>query len=79
MTPLLDEVGDWATFLASGRDDPRLDAVCRHERTGRPLGSEAFVADLEQRLGRGLRPARRGRKPARREDEGAEADGMAMG
>jgi putative transposase len=51
-TPLLDEAGDWATFLASGLDDPRLDAVRRHERTGRPLGSEAFVADLDQRAGR---------------------------
>ncbi len=44
-TPLLGEAGDWATFLASGLDDPRLDAIRRHERTGRPLGSEAFVAD----------------------------------
>jgi putative transposase len=79
MTSLLDEAGDWAAFLASGLDDPRLDAVRRHERTGRPLGSEAFVADLEQRLGRRLRPAQRGRKPARREDEGAEADGTALG
>jgi putative transposase len=69
-TPLLDEAGDWATLLASGLDDPRLDAVRRHARTGRPLGSEEFVADLEQRLGRRLRPARRGRKPAQREEEG---------
>jgi len=28
----------------------------RHERTGRPLGSDAFVDDLERVLGRALKP-----------------------
>jgi putative transposase len=78
-TPLLGEASNWAAFLVSGLDDPRADAVRRHERTGRPLGSEPFVADLEQRLGLRLRPARRGRKPGRREDEGSEANGTVLG
>jgi hypothetical protein len=78
-TPLLGEPSNWAAFLVSGLDDPRANAVRRHERTGRPLGSEPFVADLEQRLGLRLRPARRGRKPGRREDEGSEANGTAFG
>jgi len=34
----------------------------RHERTGRPLGSEEFVTDVEGCLGRELRPKRPGRK-----------------
>jgi len=37
----------------------------RHTRTGRPLGSESFVAQLEQATGRVLRPMKRGPKPAR--------------
>lgn len=34
----------------------------RHERTGRPLGGEGFVADLESVVGRQLRPHKRGPK-----------------
>jgi len=34
-----------------------------HERTGRPLGSAAFVQRLETRLGRILRKKPPGRKP----------------
>jgi len=38
-----------------------LDVLRRHERTGRPLGSEAFVSCLEQQLGRVLQPQKPGR------------------
>ena len=34
------------------------DGLRRHERTGRPLGSDEFVVELEERLGRRLRPRR---------------------
>jgi putative transposase len=35
-TPLLDEAGDWATFLASGLDDPRsMPFVAKSGRVGR--------------------------------------------
>ena len=34
----------------------------RHERTGRPLGSEGFIDRLEKQLGRILREKKRGPK-----------------
>ena len=61
--PLLDAVGDWRAFLGDEPEAAMLESLRRHERTGRPLGSAAFVAGLEARLGRELRPRRPGRKP----------------
>lgn len=62
VTPMLERFGDWQEFL---RDEPArkdLEALRRHQRTGRPLGGEAFIKGLESMLGRRLRPARTGRK-----------------
>ena len=64
--PLLDLVGDWKACLAGGLDADARDALRRHERTGRPLGSERFVAALEARLGRALKRRKPGPKPKRR-------------
>ncbi len=66
--PLLSRWPDWSAVLADGLTEAEGDALRRHERTGRPLGSAAFVADLEQRLGRPLAP-RPGGRPRRRDDE----------
>lgn len=43
--------------------EPDPDAVARGESTGRPLGSPAFVTELEQRLSRKLRQQKPGRNP----------------
>ena len=60
--------------LLAGIDDPRsfltqeeesAEAFRRHARTGRPLGSDAFIDRLEQLTGRPLRPRKRGPKPSR--------------
>ncbi len=61
--PLRALVPDWRAFLAEGLGEDDLEALRRHARTGRPLGSERFVEGLEARLGRPLRPRKRGRKP----------------
>lgn len=53
-------VGDWRTFLASGLKERDADDLRRHERTGRPLGSAGFLNELAARLGRRLRPGKRG-------------------
>lgn len=66
VAPLLALVDDWAGFLAQGLAEEDAERLRRHERTGRPLGSEAFVAALERRLRRPLRPGRRGPKPKKR-------------
>jgi len=60
--PLHDMGGDWAAFLAGGLDGGDHAAIRRHERTGRPLGGEAFVEGLEAELGRTLRKGKPGPK-----------------
>jgi putative transposase len=67
--PLLAEVPDWRGFLEGGLDPAAADALRLHTRTGRPLGSDAFLDRLEGQLGRRLRPARRGPKPRRSAEE----------
>ncbi|OEJ68696.1 transposase [Magnetovibrio blakemorei] len=63
VAPLLKRCSDWPGLLR-GKDDPTmLEAFRAHKSTGRPLGGKAFVDKLELKLGRTLRPAKRGRKP----------------
>jgi len=38
-----------------------------HEHTGRPLGSGSFVENLENTLGRVLKPKKAGRRPKSRQ------------
>jgi hypothetical protein len=44
-------------------DEDEVDILRRHQRTGRPLGDDAFVERLEASLGRNLRPRKPGPKP----------------
>jgi len=46
--------------------EEELKRLREHERTGRPLGDDDFLARLEKRLGRVLRRQKPGRKPKRR-------------
>ena len=56
--PMLSMVGSWSEYLAA--DWPTgYESLKRHERSGRPLGSDSFVAKLEQLTGRTLKPLRR--------------------
>jgi putative transposase len=57
-------VDDWKTFLGEGCSDAEAGLLRRHCRTGRPIGDEAFIIRLEQRLGRRLRKGKPGPKPA---------------
>jgi len=65
VAPLLARVGRFADFLRTPGDGEaeRLAALKAAESTGRPVGAEPFIADLERRLGRTLRPGKRGRRP----------------
>lgn len=65
VAPLLALVDDWAGFLGAGADDAAAETLRRHARSGRPLGGAAFVTELEARLGRALRPQKRGPKGPR--------------
>ena len=61
--PLIALCRDWHDYLMQPFPAEQWDALRKHERTGRPLGADAFVADLERRTGRCLRPQPRGPKP----------------
>jgi putative transposase len=61
VAPLLDRIGDWRRFL--GTEVTEAEDLRAHESTGRPLGDDVFVDDLEITLGRPLRPQQTGRKP----------------
>ena len=56
------EIGDWEGYLALDIEEEEAARMRRHERTGRPLGTDAFIERLEKQLGRILRPQKRGPK-----------------
>jgi putative transposase len=59
--PMLTRVPDWKAFLAAGLPEADHEALRAAERTGRPLGSMAFIAEIENRSGRSFAPGRAGR------------------
>jgi len=61
--PLLALAPDWSGFLAKRLEDADHETIRAGERTGRPLGSARFVAQLEGRLDRPLVRRRPGPKP----------------
>jgi putative transposase len=64
VAPLLEIAGDWKLFLA-GPEEERLNDIRKHERTGRPLGADAFVERLQSSLGRTLTREKPGPKGKR--------------
>lgn len=69
VAPIAERFGDFASVLRQAetgiyRLDTAFDALRKSETTGRPLGSKAFVAELEKRTGRTLAPKPRGPRPA---------------
>ena len=58
--PPVAEGKDWRGFLGQEEDE---EALRRHGRTGRPLGSPEFVTDMERRLARILAPRKPGPRP----------------
>jgi putative transposase len=60
--PLLELVGDWKDFLSIGASEDEARQLRRHERTGRPLGSERFIGAVERKLGRTLQRGKPGPK-----------------
>lgn len=58
--PFPGSVRDWSAWLSTGLDEAIADRIRRNTKTGRPTGNNGFVDRLEVKLGRPLRPARRG-------------------
>jgi REP-associated tyrosine transposase len=61
--PLLARVPDWSAFLGTRADADVAERVRKHASTGRPLGSDAFVEQVEKQLNRSLRKGTPGRVP----------------
>jgi putative transposase len=63
VSPVLDRYGAFDSFLSDPVDDSAaLRALRCSETSGRPIGSAAWIADLEARTGRLLAPQKRGPK-----------------
>ncbi len=62
VSPLLAIVHDWREFVSLAVSEKEMEELRRHERTGRPLGTDRFVEKLEDELGRVLRIQKPGRK-----------------
>jgi putative transposase len=63
LSPVRDRFPDFAEFLAAPADPDRLGALRRAETIGRPIGDDSFIAALEARTHRSLKPAKRGPRP----------------
>jgi putative transposase len=59
--PLLSMVGNWKDFLTLSSEE-EMNTLRKHERTGRPLGQETFIKNLEEMQDRLLRPQKPGPK-----------------
>lgn len=62
VNPLLQLVPDWESFLADSDDEAMLTTLRKHERTGRPLGSDSFFDRLKVAVGVDWRPKKPGPK-----------------
>lgn len=62
--PVLDRVDRFSELIGTDADDPGFARFRAAERTGRPVGTADFVADLERLLGRPIARRAPGRKPA---------------
>jgi len=61
LEPLQSMIEDWRTFLSVSPEEELLLRLRLHSRTGRPLGSETFLRQLEEQTGLVLLPQKRGR------------------
>jgi putative transposase len=52
----------WEMFLSSESQERDIELLRKHERTGRPLGSDSFIEKLELLLYRNLKPQKPGPK-----------------
>jgi putative transposase len=59
---LISSIPDWASFLREETNDVDIELIRSHSKTGRPLGDDKFIKDLERITGRCLRKRKPGRK-----------------
>jgi len=52
----------WAAYLRDQEEEDEIKEIRNHILTGRPLGQDEFIDDLEEKFKRVLRPKKAGRK-----------------
>lgn len=57
--PFPGPIGDWGQWLANGIEDETLNRIRENTSSGEPTGDDDFVATIEGRLKRRVRPRRR--------------------
>ena len=61
VSPMLERIDDWASYLTTN-DSNNDELLAKHTRTGRPLGSDRFIKELENLCGLTLAPKKSGPK-----------------
>ena len=61
--PLLERVEDWKEFVCEPLGAAEIERSRRHDRTGGPLGRDAFLRRFKRPLGRPVRSKNPGPKP----------------
>ncbi len=56
-------IHNWEEYLSRPMDTDEINQIQLHLQTGRPRGSSLFLDGIEQKIGRTVRPQKRGRKP----------------
>ena len=62
VAPMLDRISDWRAYLEAGEPETSCQRLRIHTRTGRPMGCDQFVEQLEGLTGRRLRTHKPGPK-----------------
>ena len=65
VSPMLSRIGNWRTYLADSDFGKETEKIRKHTRTGRPLGSDEFIHEIETLTGKTLVPRRPGPQPKR--------------
>jgi putative transposase len=63
LAPIKDRFSRFADLLASEPEADLFEHLRAAESIGRPLGDDRFLARIERRTGRVLKPGKRGPKP----------------
>ena len=69
LAPVRERFPDFADLLASEPEADLFDSLRAVESIGRPLGDDRFLARLERKTGRVLKPGKRGPKPSADEED----------
>ncbi len=69
VAPLIERLGRFADLIEAETDLAVFAMLRDAESTGRPLGSDEFVAELERRIGRRLQRQKPGRKSSERTEQ----------